>query len=219
MANATPLNTTYEFGASNYLLGLRKRNMNHTRYAHGSVSAKGLIYVFGGFANKDVPGEAPRTLHTCEKYIPSSNSWELITNLNEARAFFGCCAMENQYIYVFGGFHDYEMLNNIEKYDTITDTWITLYYKLPYPLVKHAVASTDKRNILILGGMSNDFSPLASVINLDVQTAKFSKKAPLRQGKLMDGGVYLARDSSVFVITSDESAGFKSERYVVRDLY
>ena len=127
--------------------------------------------------------------------------------------------MENQYIYVFGGFHDYEMLNNIEKYDTITDTWITLYYKLPYPLVKHAVASTDKRNILILGGMSNDFSPLASVINLDVQTAKFSKKAPLRQGKLMDGGVYLARDSSIFVITSDESAGFKSERYVVRDLY
>jgi hypothetical protein len=41
VANASPLNTTYEFGASNYLLGLRKRNMNHPRYGHGSVALKG----------------------------------------------------------------------------------------------------------------------------------------------------------------------------------
>jgi hypothetical protein len=34
----------------------------------------------------------------------------------------------------------------------------------------------------------------------------------------MDGGIYLARDASVFIITSCENAGFKSERYVVRDL-
>ncbi len=40
----------------------------------------------------------------------------------------------------------------------------------------------------------------------------------MRQGKLMNGGVYVAGDSSVFVITSGESNDFKSERYVVRDL-
>jgi len=219
IANSSPLNTIYEFGASNYLLGLRRKNMNHPRYGHGSVSIKGFIFVFGGFAHKDIPGEPPRTLNTCEKFTPATNSWEITTTMNEARAFFGACAMENQYIYCFGGFHDYEMLSNIEKYDTITDTWITLYYKLPYPLAKHASIACDKRNILIMGGMSSDFDPLATVLNLDINTAKFSKKAPMRNRKLMDGGVYLARDTSVFVISSDDAAGFKSERYVVRDLY
>jgi N-acetylneuraminic acid mutarotase len=72
------------------------------------------------------------------------------------------------------------MLDNIEKYDTITDTWITLYFKLPYPLAKHSAVAVDKRNILIMGGMSSNFNPLSSVINLDTATAKFTKKAPMR---------------------------------------
>ncbi len=88
--------------------------------------------------------------------------------MNEARAFFGSCALEQQYIYVFGGYHDYEMLCTIEKYDTITDTWITLYYKLPYPLASHAAVSLDKRNIIILGGMTSDYEPLPNVFSLDV---------------------------------------------------
>jgi hypothetical protein len=89
------MSTTYEFAASNYLLGVRKRNMNYSRYGHGSVSLKGVVYVFGGFAHKDVPGEKPRTISTCEKLTASSNSWEMITNMNEARAFFGSCGIEN----------------------------------------------------------------------------------------------------------------------------
>ena len=220
VANSQPLSTSYEFGVSNYLLGLRKKNLNHPRYGHGTVSVKNIIYVFGGFAHKDVPGEAPRTLSSCEKLVQGgTTSWDMISSMNEARAFFGTCTLENQYIYAFGGFHDFEMLSNIEKYDTITDTWITLYFKLPYPLAKHAAVSMDKRNILILGGMTNDYEPIASVINLDVGTAKFTKKAPMRSRKLMDGGVYLAKDNSVFVLSSDEAAGFKSERYVIRELF
>lgn len=106
----------------------------------------------------------------------------------------------------------------IEKYDTITDTWITLFFKMPYPLANHAAVSIDRRNILIMGGMSVDYAPMSSVINLDVATAKFTKKAPMRTAKLMDGGVYLAKDASVFVVSSQESNEFKSERYLVRDL-
>lgn len=112
------------------------------------------------------------------------------------------------------------MLMTIEKYDTITDTWITLYYKLPHPLGNHAAIAIDKRNILIMGGMSSDFDPTSVVMNLDVNTAKFSKKAPMRTAKLMNGGVYIAKDTSVFVISqSGDSNEFKSERYVVRDLF
>lgn len=92
----------------------------------------------------------------------------MIANMNEARAFFGSCSLEQQYIYVFGGYHDFQMLMTIEKYDTITDTWLTLYYKLPYPLANHAAVAIDKRNILIMGGMSTDFDPIAAVVNIDV---------------------------------------------------
>lgn len=139
--------------------------------------------------------------------------------MNEARAFFGNCSIEQQYIYVFGGNHDYTMLMTIEKYDTITDTWITLYYKLPYPMANLAAVAIDKKNILIMGGMSTDQDPVATVINLDTSTAKFTKKAPMRTAKLMDGGVFLAKDCSVFVISSsNDTKEFKSERYLVRDL-
>jgi N-acetylneuraminic acid mutarotase len=95
VANNSPLNTTYEFGASNYLLGIRKKNMNHPRYGHGTVSIKGEIYVFGGFAHKDIQGEAPRTLASSEKLSSTNNSWEVITNMNKGRAFFGTCSIEN----------------------------------------------------------------------------------------------------------------------------
>ena len=63
------------------------------------------IFAFGGFGHKDVPGEAPRTISTVERLSASGNSWELVTSMNEARAFFGSCALDQQYIFVFGGYH------------------------------------------------------------------------------------------------------------------
>ncbi|TNV72831.1 hypothetical protein FGO68_gene4104 [Halteria grandinella] len=197
---------------------MRRKSLNHVRYGHGTVSIKGAVYVFGGFAHRDAPGEAPRTISLCEKLSQSNASWDMVASMNKARAFAGACVLEQQYIYAFGGLNDFEMLMTIEKYDSITDTWITLHYKLPYPLTNHAAVATDKRNILIMGGMSTDYDPVASVINLDIQTAKFTKKAPMKQPKLMDGGVYMAKDASVFVIFKNQGADFKSERYVIRDL-
>ena len=66
--------------------------------------------------------------------------------------------------------------------------------------------------------MGADQEKIASVINIDVTTAKFTKKVPLRSSRLMDGGVYLAADNSVFVIWKHLGSEFKSERYVIRDL-
>ena len=31
---------------------------------------------------------------------------------------------------------DYMICNSIEKYDVITDTWISVYFKLPMPLAR-----------------------------------------------------------------------------------
>lgn len=69
-----------------------------------------------------------------------------------------------------------------------------------------------------MGGMSRDYDPISTVLNVDVATNKFTKKAPMNSAKLMDGGVYMAKDSSVFVIFKNNGNEFKSERYVIRDL-
>ena len=135
-----------------------------------------------------------------------------MSNLNEARSFFACCVLDDNYIYAFGGFHDYAILSNVEKYDAITDIWISLYFKLPTPLAKLAAIPIDKRNILILGGMSSDYEPTDTVYNLDVTSAKFIKKAPMRAERLMDGGAFLASDRNVYVLNGCYS-DFVSEKY------
>ena len=71
-------------------------------------------------------------------------------------------------------------MSNIEKYDVVTDTWISLYYKLPVPLSKLGAIALDKRNILIMGGLSGDYEPSSKVFNLDIHSAKFVKRASMR---------------------------------------
>ena len=44
---------------------------------------------------------------------------------------------------MFGGFHDYEVLSTIEKYDSVLDNWLTLYVKLPVGLAKLGIVATD----------------------------------------------------------------------------
>ena len=134
--------------------------------------------------------------------------------MNEARAYFAACVLEDQYVYVMGGLHDFQFLSNIEKYDYITDTWISLYFKLPAPLSKLCAISLDKRNILIMGGMSADFEPTSAVYNLDVISAKFIKKASMRHERLMDGGAFLGTDKFVYALNGSYT-DTECERYQV----
>ena len=66
------------------------------------------------------------------------------------------------------------IMNSIEKYDLITDTWISLYFKLPMPLARLAACPLSNKNVLIIGGMSADFEAQRKVYNLDLTLAKFT---------------------------------------------
>ena len=98
--------------------------------------------------------------------------------------------LDDQYIYVMGGILDYNFLSSVEKYDVITDVWISLYFKLPLPLAKLGCLALDKRNIMVFGGMTADYEPQTVVYNLDITSAKFIKKASMRNERLLDGGVF-----------------------------
>lgn len=84
--------------------------MQSRRYAHGCLFLNGYVYVLGGFDNKDADGVVPNTLDSCERYNIHENRWLPVCSMNESKAFAGVCSINDQFIYLFGGFHDYEVL-------------------------------------------------------------------------------------------------------------
>ena len=72
----------------------------------------------------------------------------------QPRAFASYITFNSQYIYVFGGMHDYKILKSIEKYDSLADTWTVMYFTLPKPLAKLGTVLVDDTTIMIAGGMS-----------------------------------------------------------------
>ena len=79
-------------------------------------------------------------------------------------------------------------MNTIEKYDVITDTWISVYFKLPMPLARHGSCAISSKLILIVGGMSADFEPQKYTYVLDLNLAKFMPKSTMNFGRMLDGG-------------------------------
>ena len=69
-----------------------------------------------------------------------------------------------------------------------------MYFKLPTPLAKLSAVTHDKKQILILGGMTADYEPQTGVFNLDVSAAKFIKKASMRNERLLETGAFFSKD-------------------------
>ena len=121
----------------------------------------GMVYVIGGFAHKDLHNEQPVTLNSVERFsVRAERQWSHLSSMNESRAFLSLVTFNSQYIYALGGMTDYDVLQNIEKYDTLTDEWTIMYFKLPMPLAKMGAVLCDwPEGIFIAGGMNQDFEP------------------------------------------------------------
>lgn len=191
---------------------VKRKNMLLKRYGHCMVYLNNAIYSIGGFSHKDLPNEVPVTLASCEKYSVHDNSWQYVSTMNESRSFFNCVALDNQYIYAMGGLHDYTVIQTIEKYDSISDAWLSVYFKLPVPLAKHGMTVVDNKSILICGGMSSDFEPTRTVYSLDLATIKWKKKAAMTHARLTSSGLFFT-NGFVFAIGGN-SEGI-CERYNV----
>jgi N-acetylneuraminic acid mutarotase len=162
----------------------KRKNMIQKRFGHSMVYLNGCCYVLGGFSHRDLPNEVPVTLASCEKYTTSDNTWAYINTMNEARAFSSCVILETRYLYILGGLHDFNVLQTIEKYDSHSDTWLSVYFKLPIPLAKLGACVVDNNYILICGGMSADCEPTRNVYSLDLKTIKWTKKSMMNHPRL-----------------------------------
>ena len=135
------------------------------------------------------------TLNACEKFsVTTEAQWSHISSMCEARAFASYVTFNAQYIYVFGGMHDYAILQSVEKYDTISDTWNVMYFKLPRPLAKLGSCLIGDTGILIAGGMSKDFEPTAEVWELSLTTLAWTQKPSMRAPRLASSGLIFTQD-------------------------
>lgn len=138
-----------------------------------------------------------------------------ISSMNEARAFSSYVTFNAQYIYLFGGMHDYSILQNIEKYDTIADVWNTMYFKLPLPLAKLGSCLISDTSILIAGGMSKDFEPSEKTYELSLINLEWTEKMSMNAPRLASSGLVFSQDydenSFVFAIGGNQSRD--CERY------
>ena len=92
--------------------------------------------------------------------------------------------------------HDYQVLQSIEKYDSLADTWHKMYFKLPKPMAKLGTCLQDDHTILIAGGMSKDFEPTAEVWTLALSTLEWTQRASMFAPRLTSSGLIFSEAHS-----------------------
>lgn len=113
-----------------------------------------------------------------------------------ARAYFSACKVKEEFVYVFGGFHNYETQNTIEFYNIMLDKWTLLSITMPIKIAKYGLAKVDENQIIIAGGLlvdnsssgggggtsagdSSSYSCVNTVYKFDCNTLKWTKLAKL----------------------------------------
>ena len=140
--------------------------MRIKRHSHSCVFLSNNIYCIGGYGynmDKSNPSTSKTiSLKSCEKYDIITKEWKPIKELNSARAFFGNC-IYNDNIFVFGGYDNENILSSIEKYEPITDIWITYHIKLPIKIAELGVINYNNKFIFLLGGVDENKNLLDNI--------------------------------------------------------
>lgn len=112
--------------------------------------------------------------------------------MEHARSFFGIVAIQNQFIFVFGGMKDHQFLDSIERYDDIVQVWSTIKLKLRTPLAKigaTSLASTGQENkVVIFGGMNKKFVREKHVYIFSSDTTSFTPIDDMQQYRSFNPG-------------------------------
>ncbi len=160
--NDEPSNTIFEINCNNINDVNTLQPMISKRYGHCIIYLNNYIYSIGGYDHIDRKEESMlSTLKNCEKFDVKKNKWELISNLNHPRAFFGCITYKKN-IFVFGGMYNDQLLSSIEKYDTYTNVWTTYPIKLPEKLAKMGIINYNDI-IFIIGGINENYKTTNTV--------------------------------------------------------
>ena len=155
------------------------QSMKIQRYSHSCIYLSNYVYCIGGYGyNNDKSNQSSSivvSLKSCERYNIKTKEWKIIKELNSARACFGSCIYNNN-IFVFGGYDNKNILSSIEKYEPITNIWITYHIKLPIKIAELGVINFNNKYIFLLGGIDENKNLLDNVYigRLDHNFVKYS---------------------------------------------
>ena len=93
--------------------------------------------------------------------------------MSKERAFAASVILDSQFVYIFGGMLDFTILKTIEKYDSLSDAWETVFFELPQPLAKLGACMLDRQSIIICGGMSADFEATRECYQFFLEKSKW----------------------------------------------
>lgn len=185
-----PTSNLYEINSMSANHSIKLKPMSHKRWAHSAVFIHPFLYFLGGFDHKDISKAMHSTLKYCERYHIETNRYEGIAQLNQARAFMGTAVVNNENIFVFGGFYNDTLIPSIEKYDTLANVWITYHVKLFDSMAKMGVVNY-KNNIVLLGGINEEFQVTNKVVVLDLQTGKWKKLPEMSAAREFNNSAFI----------------------------
>ena len=131
--------------------------------------------------------------------------------MHQERAYFSACRVKEEFVYVFGGFYNYETTNTIEFYNIMLDKWTNLSINMPLRLAKYGLGKIEENQIIIAGGLLIDggnknqaqissYSCVNTVYKFDCNTLKWTKLAKLNFRRTLYSSMPVKENGQVFAI-------------------
>jgi hypothetical protein len=176
LENMNCLSNTFLYSKGDFI---RKSNMFFERRNHSSIKVNNFIYVCGGIDLNNNP------MSQCEKYSFQLEEWSRISNMVKEKSHISLCSINNKYIFSFGGENKINgILDTIERYTILNDTWDILNINLPLKIECASCIKKNDKEILIIGGFSSSYGPVDYIINFNFHEIKLE----LNENKLQNAG-------------------------------
>ena len=177
-----------------------KRAMKQARRAHCTIFNGGYVYVFGGLGPDSM-------LDGCERYNFVTDTWEDIDSLSEKRSLLSCCNVGTDLIYLFGGYSEANQkeVNTIERYDIKKNKNELLVLTLFKCLQNVCVVQINQKELLILGGYSDDEGDSTDVSVFNYKTGLMKKLKPLSEGAWSMYPPYYINGSFFLFVTGEDN--------------
>ena len=137
--------------------------MNQPRYSHGLVGSEKGLFAIGGWK-----------LTTVEHF--NDGEWRMLSPMNVSRA--GATSIiQNNKIYVFGGYSEANCVSSVEIYNIDTNIW---EHGISSSLPRWRTGSAVVDNMIyIIGGRNSDWQYLDAVESYNLETDEWREEEPL----------------------------------------
>lgn len=190
-----------------------RASMNEERSWFGSCVINGKIYAIGGRTNWNGP-DSVLLAKNIEVYDPSSDTWNVKTNMSPRRWTFCCCVVNGE-IYVISGSKSgglpYFLTADVRAYNPASDTWSDMA-KIPTGRYSFASSVLDNK-IYSMGGLlevgnngisSNEvYDPAANTwtSKTGLPTARLGLSSCIVNNKIyVIGGIEVINGSSIAIV-------------------